>query len=291
MATALSKLSTQLTGTVTGLNEILVDPCKLGSDGFPIDAVACKKDAEERFAKEEAGRAWMQPVTKALITAASFIPVVGAGVAAFSSAVTAQQAAEQKAERAKIAAQPLVSSFTGLPQGDNTMALFDGSSFDIFSQDSSGGLSIDWSNVLNFGTGLAVQALAPSRAPVASAPVQAVPAMAVAGPAIRSVAVVGRSLFNRFPNLAAGIQRLRNAGQKVTRSKLHSMLKRFGPEFLVSGGILTAAAVTELAVAGSGRRRMNPSNSKALKRAARRIQSFHRLCVTTDVLKGKKRRC
>lgn len=37
-------------------------------------------------------------------------------------------------------------------------------------------------------------------------------------------------------------------------------------------------------------RRMNPANSKALRRAARRIKSFHRLCVHTDVLKSRSRR-
>jgi len=152
---------------------------------------------------------------------------------------------------------------------------------------------VNWGDVLNFGTGLAINALSPSRSPVATGPVQAVPAMAVAGPAMRSVAVVGRSLFNRFPNLATGIQRLRNAGQKVTRAKLYSVMKRFGPEFLVSGGLLTAAAVSELAVAGPGRRRMNPANSKALKRSMRRLQSFHRLAQKADVLAScrKRRRC
>jgi len=294
MPTALSKLSTQLTGSNTGLNDLLVDPCKIGTDGFPIDAVACKADAERRFAEEEKKRGWMGTAGKAIITAASFVPVIGQGVAAVSAALSAQQNQELKAERASMAAQPLISSFTGLPTnpGVNTMGIFD-SGFNIFNQDAGGNLSVNWGDVLNLGTGLAINALAPSRAPVAASPVQAVPAMAVAGPAMRSVAVVGRSLFNRFPNLATGIQRLRNAGQKVTRAKLYSVMKRFGPEFLVSGGLLTAAAVSELAVAGPGRRRMNPANSKALKRSMRRLQSFHRLAQKADVLAScrKRRRC
>lgn len=37
-------------------------------------------------------------------------------------------------------------------------------------------------------------------------------------------------------------------------------------------------------------RRMNPANSKALRRAARRIKSFHRLCMHTDVIKSSSRR-
>ena len=32
-------------------------------------------------------------------------------------------------------------------------------------------------------------------------------------------------------------------------------------------------------------RRMNPANSKALRRASRRIRSFHRLCTQTDLLR------
>lgn len=36
-------------------------------------------------------------------------------------------------------------------------------------------------------------------------------------------------------------------------------------------------------------RRMNPANSKALRRAARRIKSFHKLCVHTDLIKTRSR--
>lgn len=167
------------------------------------------------------------------------------------------------------------------------MAFFDdiGSFFDS----GSSGTSFDWNNLLNLGVGLATNALAPQRSVVSMAPASmaAVPAIAGAG---RAVATVGRSLFNRFPNLATGIQRLRNAGQKINRAKLYSVMKRFGPEFLVSGGLLTAAAVQELAVAGPGRRRMNPANARALRRSVRRIESFHRLCKSTDILHTKVRR-
>jgi hypothetical protein len=109
-------------------------------------------------------------------------------------------------------------------------------------------------------------------------------------PMARGGGIVGRSFFNKWPNLATAIQRLKNAGQNVTRGKLYGMLKRFGPEFLISAGILTAAAVSELALAGPGHRRMNPANSRALRRAARRIKSFHRMCGTIDLLKSRGRR-
>lgn len=174
-------------------------------------------------------------------------------------------------------------TFTGAP----TMSIFDDVR-GIFGGNTSGvDTSFNWNGLLNLGVGLATNALAPSRSvgTIAPASMAAVPAIA------RGAATVGRTLFNRFPNLATGIQRLRNAGQNVSRAKLYSVLKRFGPEFLISGGLLTAAAVQELSVAGSGRRRMNPANAKALRRSVRRIESFHRLCKSTDVIKTRRRRC
>lgn len=114
-------------------------------------------------------------------------------------------------------------------------------------------------------------------------PVAASGAQAMA--AARAVATVGRSFFNKYPNLATVIQGYRNMGKNVTRAKLYSLMKRFGPELLVSGGILTAAAVSELMVAGPGRRRMNPGNVKALRRSMRRLESFHHLCQRADKLR------
>jgi hypothetical protein len=98
--------------------------------------------------------------------------------------------------------------------------------------------------------------------------------------------MIGRSFFNRFPALATAIQSLRNRGANVTRGQLWSLMKRFGGDFLISGGILTAAAVSELAIAGPGRRRMNPGNVKALRKAHRRMKSFHRVCQMNDHLLG-----
>lgn len=109
--------------------------------------------------------------------------------------------------------------------------------------------------------------------------------MAAVPGAARAVATVGRSFFNKYPNLATAIQSYRNMGKNVTRAKLYSLLKRFGPDLLISGGILTAAAISELMVAGPGRRRMNPGNVKALRRSLRRLESFHHLCQRADKLR------
>jgi hypothetical protein len=107
--------------------------------------------------------------------------------------------------------------------------------------------------------------------------------------AARVGAVVGRSFFNKFPNLATAIQAYRNSGKAVTRAKLWSVMKRFGPELMISGGLLTAAAVNELMIAGPGHRRMNPGNVKALRRSLRRLESFHHLCVRVDKLRKPRR--
>ena len=117
------------------------------------------------------------------------------------------------------------------------------------------------------------------------------PTPGVMAPAARAVgAMVGRSFFQKYPNLATSIQQLRARGMNVKRSQLWNLLKRFGPELVVTGGLLTAAAVNELMIAGPGRRSMNPANSKALRRAARRIKSFHKLCGTVDLLKSRGKR-
>jgi len=178
--------------------------------------------------------------------------------------------------------------------GGKPMAFQDGDSgyfgmadvFGGFNQALQGGLG---NALLNIGTQAASGYLAnqfgsPGQGITSMA---AVPAVVGAG---RAIATVGRGFFTRFPNLATAIQGMRNAGQNVTRANLYSLMRRFGPEFLVTGGILTAAAVSELAIAGPGRRRMNPGNVKALRRAHRRMKSFHHVCVTNDRLLGGRRK-
>lgn len=62
---------------------------------------------------------------------------------------------------------------------------------------------------------------------------------------------------------------------------------------LLSGLGLTAYEATVLTgwyAQKKKRRRMNPANSKALKRSIRRVQSFHRLCTHADVLKSRSHR-
>lgn len=171
---------------------------------------------------------------------------------------------------------PSLPSFSGGPMGFNLGNLIGGVTSGIGSLLTGGSPSTALSNFTSF---------LPSTGSFGTAqPV----AMRTPGAAAMG-AVVGRGFFNRFPNLAAVIQAWRNRGVNVTRAKLHALLKRFGPEILVSGGILTAAAVSELMVAGPGRRRMNPGNVKALRRSLRRLESFHHLCQRADKLRRPRR--
>jgi len=252
--------------------------------------------AQERNARiHEANKSWMNsgPVLDIVSAIAGAIPVIGT---VSSLAIKGASVIQRTGQGVQTVQNPFIPS--QLTAGRTpTMGLFD----DIWgSATGPGGIfnsnsGVNWSNLLNTGASIAMQAFAPQPAsfPMAGGGggMSATPVMASV-PAIagRVGAVVGRGFFQRFPNLATGIQTLRNGGVNASRSKLYSVMKRFGPEFLVSGGLLTAAAVNELAVAGPGHRRMNPANSRALRRAARRIESFHRLCRHTDMLQSRRRR-
>jgi len=252
--------------------------------------------AQERNAKiHAANKSWMnQGLAVDIVSAiAGAVPVIGT---ASSLAIKAANVVQRVGQTPTTVQNPFITQQL-TPGRAPTMGLFD----DIWGAATGpGGIfnannGVNWSNLLNQGANIAMQAFAPqpSAFPMSGGGggMTATPAMASV-PAIagRVGAVVGRGFFSRFPNLATGIQTLRNGGVNASRSKLYSVMKRFGPEFLVSGGLLTAAAVNELAVAGPGHRRMNPANSKALRRAARRIESFHRLCRHTDMLQTRRRR-
>lgn len=88
---------------------------------------------------------------------------------------------------------------------------------------------------------------------------------------------MGRSLM-RFPSLWSAIVALsQQFGKKFTPELLWRMLKANGPGLV--GGLIGAAALSELAVWKSTHksRRMNPANTKALRRSVRRLRSFDKL--------------
>ncbi len=83
-------------------------------------------------------------------------------------------------------------------------------------------------------------------------------------------------------------------GKNITLRAAIIIIRRLG-KFLTSPTAIAAAvglSVSELstlltasAIAGSGGRRMNVGNVKALRRAHRRIKSFHKLCGDNDMLR------
>jgi len=149
------------------------------------------------------------------------------------------------------------------------------------------------------GFGGVLSSIAPSFSPTLTA----MPQQLAVRPRLGSTSI--SSLSNEL--ITAGGKLLGTLGVQITSaSAFSSILRR------TVGGIASLAArtpgLTVLGILGTlgltafeaslvvahhatrkRGRRMNPANSKALRRAARRIKSFHRLCTHTDVLRVSRR--
>lgn len=121
-------------------------------------------------------------------------------------------------------------------------------------------------------------------------------------PAIRGGTTMTQEIFNAGAKVLnqLGVQYSATTGSfssalKRTLSGIASLARRTPTGTIVGilAGLGLTALESNLLVAWHAQRkrgrRMNPANSKALRRAARRIKSFHRLCVHTDVLKTRSR--
>lgn len=115
---------------------------------------------------------------------------------------------------------------------------------------------------------------------------QPVGAFGVAG---RAIAVMTAPILTKIavklglrarPSLTRAMDMVRKAAKILT-----------SPEAVATALGITVAELATLITTSNARkrRRMNPANSKALRRAARRIKSFHRLCTHTDVLRSRGR--
>lgn len=116
----------------------------------------------------------------------------------------------------------------------------------------------------------------------------ATPAMA-AVPAIPGAAAGAVRGLARFPQLYNAILALRQRGVSITVDKLYGLLRRFGPQFLLTAGILSAGALADLILSRSTKhhRRMNPLNPKALSRSVRRLTSFERRAAKVSAALGR----
>ena len=142
-----------------------------------------------------------------------------------------------------------------------------------FNSGINGGSSFDWTGLLNAGVGLASQAIGGGRSqgvPMQyGASMAAVPAVIGAGGMV--VRGAGSMIATRLASLG------------LTRGTAYTMLKKFGPASLIGLG-LTALEVAQVAKSRGGYRRMNMCNGRALRRASRRLEGFHRFYKRTCAL-------
>jgi hypothetical protein len=165
-------------------------------------------------------------------------------------------------------------------------SLFDagGSSIDTTGFDAGigGGTPFDFGNLLNTGVNVIGGFLSPQtgtgRVPMTMA--DTLPAVIGGGMIMRGAGALAR----HYPQLAAKL-----ASLNMSRSSAFSMLKKFGPAALTGIGF-AAVEVAQLASSGSGRRRMNICNGRALRRAQRRVSAFHNFYKRTCGSPGRKRR-
>jgi hypothetical protein len=141
-----------------------------------------------------------------------------------------------------------------------------------FNSGISGGSSFDWTGLLNTGVGLAGQIIrggggsqgVPTQ--FGGASMAAVPMVIGAGGAVMRGG--GAMIAARLASLG------------LNRSTAYTMLKKFGPASLIGLG-LTAVEVAQVAKSKGGYRRMNMCNGRALRRASRRLEGFHRFYKKT----------
>lgn len=108
---------------------------------------------------------------------------------------------------------------------------------------------------------------------------QVYPTAAGSVPAIaaRAVAAGLPAWSARYPSLWQALQRLRAGGGAASVKNLQAMLSKWGPAAMT--GLIGAQAVSDLVSYRMTHksRRMNPANTKALRRSLRRLKSFDRL--------------
>lgn len=194
----------------------------------------------------------------------------------------------------------LARSLTGTPQpseqgGSPVAGNFLGGLAGILNTTS--GLGGNIGTLSQIGSGF-LSGFLPAQGPVAGRPIMsgpgvATPTMAVA-PAITGAARAVTGL------IAPILEKLSfNLGRNVSLRAAMIIIRRLGKVISSPTAIAVALGLTigELeqilvanSVQGSQGRRMNPGNVKALRRAHRRIKSFHKLCGDNDTLRAPRRR-
>lgn len=136
----------------------------------------------------------------------------------------------------------------------------------------------------------------PLYGPVYSPPPVAAPAPPVVAQPVGAFGVAARAITAVTAPILAKIAVKLGLRARPSLTRAMDMVRKAAkllqsPEAVAAALGITVAELASLITASNARkrRRMNPANSKALRRAARRIKSFHRLCTHTDVLRGRGR--
>lgn len=160
-----------------------------------------------------------------------------------------------------------------------------------------GGFGGGVGTIANLGSGF-LSGFLPAQGPVAGRPITdgqfGFRGQQVMAPSFRSAAGAVITMAT------AALQKLSNlAGKNVTLRAAMIVIRRLAKILGSPTAVALALGlslgelqtiITENALRGSTGRRMNPGNVKALRRAQRRLKSFHKLCTDTDTLRRTRRR-
>lgn len=142
--------------------------------------------------------------------------------------------------------------------------------------------SFDWSNLLNTGVNILGSAF---QGRSQGTPTQFGSNMAMLPAVVRGGGMVARTV--------GGALSARLASLGLNRATAWTLLKQGGPAALITLG-LSAAEVASVARSRGGYRRMNMCNGRALRRASRRLEGFHKFYKRTcdlPVRRYKKKSC
>jgi len=119
-------------------------------------------------------------------------------------------------------------------------------------------------------------------------------------PQAQPVMALAPSVAGAIPAIAAILLKIgRTVGRNVSFRAAMIIIRRLGKSLGTPQAVATALGITSVelasmlvtqAVTGSRGRRMNVGNIKALRRAHRRIQGFHKICGDNDRLRAPRRR-
>ena len=145
------------------------------------------------------------------------------------------------------------------------------------------------------GVPMIASTLPTSRGPVAGQQPQAIPVGAptvIAGVATTAARQLMRAILPILLKITQYVGLSRTVTLRWSIRQIRNMSKYLPPAAVAATLGITVAELAQLIMANTmlPRRRMNVSNTKALRRAMRRVEGFHKLCQRADTLRSRGRR-